>query len=619
MNKLSFIRIHEENKPVHDIESSLFGEDLIKDADRQDYRDKYGCLHFFRIHAPETGKISGPNGEKCISTNGYQERICQIMPVGGQTAYVHIRQERLVYFNKHGKKVTFVLPVKGYRFNQRKSDELTVFLLSISIFCSANVAAHVCQSMGIDVCHDTITRIYKNITIVDNPDIKAIGVDDVSSRKGRTYHTAIYDLKTHQVIALLDGRDGQALKEWLKKHQKVKIVTRDRASAFASAISEILPDCTQIADRFHLFQNLVGRIKDILKCEIPSTLYVKDGEITSVKPETEKAAPAVPEKVEYDNTPVAETNCQIIKDKAKSDDFYAEQYERQAKVCSDKYAMICSLRKEWAETVKPKFKDFQEKYDISYPTLKKYLKMTEEEVEGIKEVRKRPKYKTDMDNYINIIYKMVIDGHKPAVIYSYLQSKGCKACYGTVLHYIHQMKNTHLKDELIKPFDYDRGTEAVQVKRYDIVKYMVTSDRDKMKETEVAKVYEQILDKYPAVRFCDQLWKDFHETLMGDNPDKLDWFCTKYEESRIQGFINGIKKDIAPVKNAISYEHSSGFVEGGNCRYKLVKRTMFGRANIEHLFHKFYAQSSITCGGLNARTLLADWIEKSRWEDKTVI
>ena len=34
-------------------------------------------------------------------------------------------------------------------------------------------------------------------------------------------------------------------------HHKVRIVARDRASAYATAISEILPDCIQVADRFH--------------------------------------------------------------------------------------------------------------------------------------------------------------------------------------------------------------------------------------------------------------------------------------------------------------------------------------------------------------------------------
>ena len=48
-------------------------------------------------------------------------------------------------------------------------------------------------------------------------------------------------------------------------------VTRDRASAYAKAVEEILPDCMQIADRFHLHQNLMDAINKVLGREVPSS------------------------------------------------------------------------------------------------------------------------------------------------------------------------------------------------------------------------------------------------------------------------------------------------------------------------------------------------------------
>ena len=110
---------------------------------------------------------------------------------------------------------------------------------------------------------------------------------------------------------------------------------------------------------------------------------------------------------------------------------------------------------------------------------------------------------------------------------------------------------------------------------------------------------------------CAEIWNEFHSILMGDSPDKLDGFLAKYEESPIKSFINGIKMDIAPVKNAISTFVSSGFVEGGNCRYKATKRLMFGRSGIHHLFLKTYATSIIMRTGKNARDLIGGWMHKS--------
>jgi transposase len=111
-----------------------------------------------------------------------------------------------------------------------------------------------------------------------------IGGDDWAYKKGSTYGTIIVDGRTHKPIDLLDGRDGKGLKEWLKKNQQVKIVTRDRASAYASAISEVLPEAMQIADRFHLHQNLLDAIKTVTAQQMPSKVkIVQNGEQKAVE------------------------------------------------------------------------------------------------------------------------------------------------------------------------------------------------------------------------------------------------------------------------------------------------------------------------------------------------
>ncbi len=66
----------------------------------------------------------------------------------------------------------------------------------------------------------------------------------------------------------------KSLKEWLKNNKHVKVVTRDRASAYAKAISEELPDAMQVADRFHLHQNLLEAIKKSLNRELPATIKI---------------------------------------------------------------------------------------------------------------------------------------------------------------------------------------------------------------------------------------------------------------------------------------------------------------------------------------------------------
>ena len=60
----------------------------------------------------------------------------------------------------------------------------------------------------------------------------------------------------------------------------------------------------------------------------------------------------------------------------------------------------------------------------------------------------------------------------------------------------------------------------------------------------------------------------------------------KYENSKISSLCNGLKKDIAAVKNAISSPISSGFVEGNNNKFKLIKRIVYGKMKLVNLFRK---------------------------------
>ena len=111
--------------------------------------------------------------------------------------------------------------------SQVRTDALNSLILWVSMFLSNEGASKVLALLGVTVSNDTIQRLYDRIVFVDDPDIEEVGIDDVAIRRGQTYATAIYDLKDHHLIALLEGREVDNLKEWLKKHKKIKLVTRD--------------------------------------------------------------------------------------------------------------------------------------------------------------------------------------------------------------------------------------------------------------------------------------------------------------------------------------------------------------------------------------------------------
>ena len=62
------------------------------------------------------------------------------------------------------------------------------------------------------------------------------------------------------MVDLLPTRDAEAEAAWLRRHPTVQIVSRDRAGAFADAIARGAPYASQVADRWHLLNNLLETI-----------------------------------------------------------------------------------------------------------------------------------------------------------------------------------------------------------------------------------------------------------------------------------------------------------------------------------------------------------------------
>jgi transposase len=103
------------------------------------------------------------------------------------------------------------------------------------------------------------------------PEIKqpiVLGVDDWAYRKGMSYGTILIDMETFRPIELLKSREGADLREWLTKFPDVKIVTRDRASSYSSAIHDVCPAAMQVAYRFHLCNESIRCFRPIFqKCK----------------------------------------------------------------------------------------------------------------------------------------------------------------------------------------------------------------------------------------------------------------------------------------------------------------------------------------------------------------
>ena len=214
--------------------------------------------------------------KECNEYHSTYRRKIQDLPILGKTVYIHLIAYRYYCHNSECKQKVFCESIDDFfGFHKRMTGRLEDFVIALALNTSCEGASRVCQLLGINISGDTVIRkIIRMANKMEPIKTDIIGVDDWAYKKGSTYGTIIVDGRTHKPIDLLDGRDGENLKEWLRKNQQVKIVTRDRASAYASAISEVLPEAMQIADRFHLHQNLLVAIKNVTAQEIPAKVKI---------------------------------------------------------------------------------------------------------------------------------------------------------------------------------------------------------------------------------------------------------------------------------------------------------------------------------------------------------
>ena len=208
--------------------------------------------------------------------HGTYHRRVQDLPIFQKTVWLDINAYEYSCKNPVCKVESTAETFDGFlRFQKRMTERCMTFICMLALETSCESSAKICKYLGIRTSGDSVIRMLLDYAEHHPVPVcgDCIGVDDFAYKKGQNYCTVIVNEKDHSIIDILEGRDAQTLKEWLKHNKQVRTVTRDRSSAYAKAIAEELPDAMQIADRFHLHQNLMECVKDILNMKLP--VYIK--------------------------------------------------------------------------------------------------------------------------------------------------------------------------------------------------------------------------------------------------------------------------------------------------------------------------------------------------------
>ena len=83
-------------------------------------------------------------------------------------------------------------------------------------------------------------------------------------RRGLKYGGILVDLETHQIIDLLPDRTVATATAWFKARPDIKVISRDRSTDYALAVTPGAPQAIQVADRWHLVRNLADALQVLL-------------------------------------------------------------------------------------------------------------------------------------------------------------------------------------------------------------------------------------------------------------------------------------------------------------------------------------------------------------------
>lgn len=492
------------------------------------------------------------------------ERTLADLPWGAYAVSIRLKIRRLFCDNAHCKRHIFAERVPGVAAPwTRKTTRLTGRLTAMGLALGGAAGARLSRKLGLTTSRNTLLRLVRRAPLPSVATPSALGVDDWALRKQQSYGTVLVDLEQRRPVALLPDRAADTLAGWLREHPGVTVISRDRAGAYAKGARHGAPGAIQVADRFHLLQNLAERLEVVFSTHAKHLRTV--GQAGQVSVIAENGSVSEPSSMPQTTTRA----------------LAAERWEQRAAV----HRQVWSLHRQgWSKLA------IARHLGIGRATVFRYL-CTEDLPER---KSRRDRGRSQLERWRHIVLDHWNSGRRNGRwLFGLLQQQhSYQGSYATLARSLQRLRAAQggVAAHVPARRSGDVLTEAPRrVVTPRTAAWQVLRRIEKRSANDQALLTD-LRRHAPELDAAVALAEAFTGLIRDHAPERLDPWLQRAGDSmvrQLQGFAKHLSADYDAVRAAVELVWSNGQVEGQINRLKTIKRQMYGRANLDLLRRRF--------------------------------